>query len=404
MVFSEIFGESLHSHNGPVATSTLEGKYVALYFSAHWCAPCRQFTPKFAETYKSIKDTKNFEVVFCSKDKDEAGFKEYFDLMPWLAINYSDEVTRTGLETAFGVHGIPTVVLFDPEGNVINTQAKPMIESNPAGFPWKEPTLFEIMEGALVGKNGPVAVETLKNKVLGLYFSAHWCGPCRQFTPILKKNYNALKQQGKDFEVVFCSADRVEKEYNEYYETMPWLSLGFKSQAVEAITTKYHVQGYPTLLLFDIYGNLLTEEGRAVLSDENAVANYPWMPKACYDLNAEPDGINNGPCLILLNEYDCCSQEVKQKNAEVINACGEIALQKGEATKLCYFYAVNDGEVSQQIRGFIKSQECPMFLIVDLPDNGGYYLPTSQEITQENIRAFVQKFLLHKAERLQMSA
>lgn len=33
MVFSEIFGESLLSHDGFVQTSSLEGKYVALYFS-----------------------------------------------------------------------------------------------------------------------------------------------------------------------------------------------------------------------------------------------------------------------------------------------------------------------------------------------------------------------------------
>lgn len=32
------------------------------------------------------------------------------------------------------------------------------------------------------------AAEHLKDKVVVLYFSAHWCPPCRQFTPVLKVN------------------------------------------------------------------------------------------------------------------------------------------------------------------------------------------------------------------------
>ncbi|EMP36292.1 Nucleoredoxin-like protein 2 [Chelonia mydas] len=34
--------------------------------------------------------------------------------------------------------------------------------------------------------------EVLQNKIVGLYFSAGWCSPCRDFTPVLdlKKKYN----------------------------------------------------------------------------------------------------------------------------------------------------------------------------------------------------------------------
>ena len=36
--------------------------------------------------------------------------------------------------------------------------------------------------------------------VVGLYFSASWCGPCKRFTPMLRDVYNILKQSGKSFE------------------------------------------------------------------------------------------------------------------------------------------------------------------------------------------------------------
>ena len=43
-----LLGSTLTSKEGNVPTASLvsEGKIVALYFSAHWCPPCRGFTPK----------------------------------------------------------------------------------------------------------------------------------------------------------------------------------------------------------------------------------------------------------------------------------------------------------------------------------------------------------------------
>ena len=33
----------------------LEGKVIGIYFSAHWCPPCRGFTPKLVEWYGKVK-------------------------------------------------------------------------------------------------------------------------------------------------------------------------------------------------------------------------------------------------------------------------------------------------------------------------------------------------------------
>lgn len=69
-----------------------------------------------------------------------------------------------------------------------------------------------------------------------LYFSAHWCPPCRKFTPVLATAYlssrdgntndnDATTTTADEIEVIFISLDSVKSEYDAYRNTMPWLSV-----------------------------------------------------------------------------------------------------------------------------------------------------------------------------------
>ena len=45
--------------------NTLKGaKYVAVYFSAHWCPPCKSFTPQLARVYNKINAHGTLEGAF----------------------------------------------------------------------------------------------------------------------------------------------------------------------------------------------------------------------------------------------------------------------------------------------------------------------------------------------------
>merc|ERR1712217_163727 len=84
------------------------GKPIGLYFSAHWCPPCRGFTPKLAEFYKDgLKD--KMEIVFVSSDRDQASFNKYFNEMPWLAMPFEKHAEKEVLSDALGVSGIPSL-------------------------------------------------------------------------------------------------------------------------------------------------------------------------------------------------------------------------------------------------------------------------------------------------------
>ena len=53
--------------------------------------------------------------------------------------------------------------------------------------------LQELLGDSLIGKDDKEAktseLPSEQGAVIGLYFSAHWCPPCRGFTPILKNFY-----------------------------------------------------------------------------------------------------------------------------------------------------------------------------------------------------------------------
>lgn len=389
--FLPLFGSSLISKDGPVSTTSLAGKTVAVYFSAHWCGPCKAFTPKLRQIYLNLKKSgKPFEVIFCSSDNDAPSFKEYFGSMPWLAVPFESKDVIDNLKEMFAVQGIPRVVVLN-EGGILNPNARADIMENPEGFPWKQPTIKELIGSTLMKGDKVVGASALEGMYFGLYFSAHWCGPCKQFTPKLIECYNELKKLGKNFEVVFCSSDNDENEYKGYYGSMPWLTLGYRSPIKEKLSTQLNVEGIPTFILCDLEGNVVNGEGRAAI-EEGGAAAFPWIPDVMKNLNTQPDNINSGPCFVLFNE----------DNVESATAAAKEMANGFRNEKVYFFYADHDGGVSSQIRGMVPSKERPYMCIVDLPDNGGYYKPKTQAFTVEAMTAFVKEYLAEKITREQL--
>merc|ERR1719337_473158 len=125
---------------------------IGLYFSAHWCPPCRGFTPQLGKFYDSIKDSKNFEIIFVSSDRDASQFKEYYDEQAdWAALPYKDRATKNALSKKYKVRGIPTLVILDGKtGETITLDGRDGVSSEPEAFPWKPPSIQDILVGVVV--------------------------------------------------------------------------------------------------------------------------------------------------------------------------------------------------------------------------------------------------------------
>jgi len=94
-------------------------KYYVFYYTASWCPPCRQFTPRLVEFYNKNKND-NFEIILVSSDREANAQLDYAvgAKMPWPQIKF-DEVTGFRRKFNHGVRGIPSVIVCNPDGTIV---------------------------------------------------------------------------------------------------------------------------------------------------------------------------------------------------------------------------------------------------------------------------------------------
>ena len=133
-------------------------------------------------------------------------------------------------------------------------------------------SLEELIGTELVdAKGNKVETSSLAGKVIGLYFSASWCGPCKMFTPELVK----LRDRNDDkFEVVFVSSDRSAEDQEEYMTDydLEWPAIPYDSPLRGQLGAKYESRGIPSLVIVDDQGNLITKDGRSEMSGSDSDA------------------------------------------------------------------------------------------------------------------------------------
>lgn len=138
----------------------------------------------------------------------------------------------------------------------------------------------DLFDGPLLDAKGTeVSKEALAGKTIGIYFSAHWCPPCRTFTPKLVKFRDANK---KDFEVVFVSSDRNPKAQMAYMKEtgMKWYTMPHRSGPANALAKKYGVRGIPALIIVSPDGETVTKNGRGDVTSNAKGALKAWGKKS----------------------------------------------------------------------------------------------------------------------------
>jgi len=346
----------------PIADCAFLKEHCALYFSAHWCGPCRRFTPQLAEKYKAgeVKLT----VIFNSWDRSLDEFNSYYAEHPWAAIPYRFK-EKLGNSTAFKQpNGIPSLMLFNPEGNLYQPNGRSMLFSRP--FPHEDPKLEELFDKVIDGEGNKVPAEMLKSKkYFGLYFSASWCPPCRMFTPKLSKFVTDFKAKRQDVEFIFCSSDRDDASFKEYFKKMSFLAVdkfnteGAKS-IIEFLSGKCDVNGIPHLAILDSDGNVVCKNARSRVDDDPEGAEFPWVLPPVQDIAKTIEGINDLPSFIMF-----CESKSEEEKATLLSYLEPHAtVQDGKkAREVMHFISKNQSDIGQRVKAITGVTEDKLILL-----------------------------------------
>jgi peroxiredoxin len=96
------------------------GKYVLLDFWATWCGPCVGEIPNLKEVYKKFGSDKHFVMISLSLDHSLDDLKPFVkkENLKWLQ-GYLGDWSKTKVPDAYGVDGIPSIFLINPDGEII---------------------------------------------------------------------------------------------------------------------------------------------------------------------------------------------------------------------------------------------------------------------------------------------
>ncbi len=107
-----------------VSLSDFIGKYVYIDIWATWCGPCIGELPYLEKLNKDFKN-KNIVFMSVSVDKDKDAWKKMVIEKEMKGLQlFADKAWESSIAVDYLVHSIPSFILIDKEGNIINPKAK----------------------------------------------------------------------------------------------------------------------------------------------------------------------------------------------------------------------------------------------------------------------------------------
>jgi len=280
--FVPLLGEKLRGPDNSIFKTEKElddKECVGFYFSAGWEPTCQKYTELLQRKFKHEYKEKGMAIVLISQDCDESQFRQQHSKTDFLALPWSEKEKRDKLKAMCKVTDLPGLILFTPEADIYNYDARKTIKEA-EGFPWIPRALDDMLEGPFQRRAKSEPDVKVTNKMLGLYFGAGWSKQCKEFTPILAKMYDSLKKRDPhvNFEIIYVSGDTSEETYKETLKTMPWCAITWANREdTENLKTRFNVLDIPHLVILDEdQETVLNEDAKESIQNDREGYEFPW--------------------------------------------------------------------------------------------------------------------------------
>lgn len=160
-----------------------------------------------------------------------------------------------------------------------------------------------------------------------------------------------------------------------------------KRKEKEQLSDALGIRGIPSFVVIGADGMIITTDGRSKIMADPKGDSFPsgWLPQPCNDVNDDPRRLNNEQCVILFDGPGSVgATALKAVAAECYESVGKVV----ESMPLQFFRA-SEGDVTQQLRELTKFEGKGLVLL-DIPDDGGFYVCEESEITVDIVREFIR--------------
>ena len=311
------------------------------------------------------------------------------------------------------MQGIPTLCILDAAtAELITDSGRSAFMGDRKGeqLPWPKPNALDVLRKAplIDNKKNKMALNDIVGQadVVGLYFSAHWCGPCKAFTPKFAATYAKLKADDEKagrpqrFAVVFVSADRDEESFTHYLASMPWHAVDEHSGEVnDALSQLFGVDGIPTLILLDKKGNVLSDEGVGAVASDATGDDFPWQPRAVNVLNQATASLIQGPALFAFADDNAKAKALASALAPKAEAWrNEAAPEFFAGADTIAFFTCGTDPLADRIRALSGSAAKGAALVILDLQQQLVYVPEndSANVSESAVKAFAQDFAAGK--------
>lgn len=117
--------ETLYLTEETTIDDFIDSKFIAFYFSAYWCPPCRNFLGMLKDFYNEVNiDARQCEIIYVSDDKNEKEFQTHYAMMPWYAFPFGDPRIKQ-VKKKYTVVGVPFLIVVEATtGMLVTTRGR----------------------------------------------------------------------------------------------------------------------------------------------------------------------------------------------------------------------------------------------------------------------------------------